>query len=355
MSDITIEELTVPATIDDAGVGDFVEAVEVGNAVWTRAYGTPDLTYSPDEELPQFHNPYQPKRMFVARSGRRIVAQATLETSANQGFDLSWALLGVHPDAEGRGIGRALADAVEDAARAEGRTKIVTYVPGRDLDGARLASPTGFGSVSADARSTRFMHARGYTFEQVERMSRLPLPADGLDALFAAAQEATGPEYRAHTWVDFTPEGWREDRALLATRMSTDAPTAGLEEPEDVWTVERLLASEERRRDNPRRHLVAAAEHVPTGRLVGYTVLSTPRERDRAVMQHATLVLREHRGHRLGMLLKVANLAHLAEYAPGHPSILTFNAEENRPMLDVNEAVGFVPLGYEGAWRKDLR
>ncbi|MGV3713559.1 GNAT family N-acetyltransferase, partial [Pseudolysinimonas sp.] len=130
MSDITIEELTVPATIDDAGVGDFVEAVEVGNAVWTRAYGTPDLTYSPDEELPQFHNPYQPKRMFVARSGRRIVAQATLETSANQGFDLSWALLGVHPDAEGRGIGRALADAVEDAARAEGRTKIVTYVPG---------------------------------------------------------------------------------------------------------------------------------------------------------------------------------------------------------------------------------
>ncbi len=354
MSAITTEELVVPTTLDGPGAADFVAAVRVGNEVWTDAYGTPDLTYEPDEELPQFHNPYQPKRLFVARDGGGIVAQATIETSASEGFDLSWALLGVHPAAQGRGIGRALADVVEDAVRADGRRKVVSYVPGRSLDGARRPSPTGFGSVSDDARSTRFMDARGYSFEQVERMSRLPLPVDGLDARLAAARAATGDDYRVLTWVDFTPEEWLEDRALLATRMSTDAPTAGLEEPEDLWDVDRVRAADGRRRTNPRRHLVAAAEHVPSGRLVGYTVLSVPAQKHRAVMQYATLVLREHRGHRLGMLLKVANLAHLTEYAPGHPSILTFNAEENRPMLDVNEAVGFVGLGYEGAWRKDL-
>jgi hypothetical protein len=54
------------------------------------------------------------------------------------------------------------------------------------------------------------------------------------------------------------------------------------------------------------------------------------------------------------MLLKVANLAHLERIAPGHPSVTTFNAEENRYMLDVNEAMGFVPIAYEGAFRKDL-
>jgi hypothetical protein len=54
------------------------------------------------------------------------------------------------------------------------------------------------------------------------------------------------------------------------------------------------------------------------------------------------------------MLLKVANLAHLQEQRPGHPSVITFNAEENRHMLDVNEALGFEAIASEGAWRKDL-
>jgi hypothetical protein len=72
------------------------------------------------------------------------------------------------------------------------------------------------------------------------------------------------------------------------------------------------------------------------------------------VSQHNTIVLKEHRGHRLGMLLKVANIRRLQSMAPGHPSIITFNAEENRHMLDVNEAVGFEPMGYEGAWGKVL-
>jgi hypothetical protein len=54
------------------------------------------------------------------------------------------------------------------------------------------------------------------------------------------------------------------------------------------------------------------------------------------------------------MLLKVANLSRLAREFPGHPAVITFNAEENRHMLSVNEAVGFVPISQESAWRKDL-
>jgi len=52
------------------------------------------------------------------------------------------------------------------------------------------------------------------------------------------------------------------------------------------------------------------------------------------------------------MLLKIANLQHLARLHPGHPSVITFNAEENRHMLDVNDAIGFTPMGYEGAWKR---
>jgi GNAT superfamily N-acetyltransferase len=354
MSGFSIEELDVPATIDDDAARAFVEAIEVGNVVAVDAFGTPDIVYEPDEELPQFRNPYQPKRLLVARAEGRIVAQATTETQTGDEADTSWVQVLVHPEFRGRGIGSALADRVEETVLADGRRKAIAYVAGRGTGGARVPSPTGHGSIAADDRSTRFMRARGYSFEQVERMSRLELPVVELEARVAAAEEASGPDYRVHTWVDRTPERWLEDRAVLATRMSTDAPSAGLEEPEDVWTVDRVRDADDRRDANPRRHLVAAAEHVPSGRLVAYSVLSVPRQQHRAVQQYATLVLREHRGHRLGMLVKVANLAHLAATYPGHPSILTFNAEENRHMLDVNEALGFASIAYEGAWRKDL-
>jgi hypothetical protein len=55
------------------------------------------------------------------------------------------------------------------------------------------------------------------------------------------------------------------------------------------------------------------------------------------------------------MLLKAANLLELDAVAPGHPSVVTWNAEENRHMLDVNERIGFVPMAaVDGAWRRDL-
>ena len=52
------------------------------------------------------------------------------------------------------------------------------------------------------------------------------------------------------------------------------------------------------------------------------------------------------------MLVKLANLRQLERRHPGRAAVTTFNAEENRHMLRVNEELGFVPMGYEGAWKR---
>ncbi len=354
MPEFTIDELSIPTAVNGTGWADFEHTIDVGNTVEAITYGTTDLSFTAVEELPYYRNTFQPRRVLVARVGGEIVGRATYETQTGESADTGWVSVEVLADYRGRGIGRALAEQIESLVAADGKVKLIAYVGIQDVDGPRLTSPTGFGSVPLENRDVKFLLAREYSFEQVERMSRLPLPMSGLRELVSAATASSGPEYRMVLWNGRTPEKWRGDVATLGTRMSTDAPSAGLEEPEDVWTVERVLEGDERAEASGLDRVVAAVEHVATGALVGFTMLAVPPSPTRAVSQYATLVLREHRGHRLGMLLKVANLEHLERLHPGRPSVTTFNAEENRYMLDVNEAVGFVPIGYEAAWRKDL-
>lgn len=357
MSEITIGEVLIPERLDAANAADFLACVEVRNAVGRDDSGTDDLSYTAAELLPGWHKTtFEPKRMFAARLDGRLVARGVYETRSDEAADTVWLMAEVLPDARGHGVGEALALHLERLALDEGKTRAIVYAPSWKTGGIRIPSPTGFGSVPAGTPEVRLLQGMGYTLEQVERGSRMTLPLDDatLRAVHDDASAAAGADYRAHTWAGPTPPQWRDGIAHLLTRMSVDAPTAGLEEPEDPWTVERLLDDEAREAQSPRTSLVAAVEHVPSGALAGFTELTVPAEAERSVSQEDTIVVREHRGHRLGMLLKAANLFWLEEVAPGHPSVITYNAEENRYMLAVNEALGFVPFVYEGAWRKDL-
>lgn len=356
MSEFTIDELAIPATLDGPEGDDFRATVDVRNAVEADALGSGEFAYSADELLPGWHNDHEPKRLLVARVAGTIVARAIVETRVAGSADAAWLIIQVLPEYRGRGIGTGLAERLEEIAAADGRTQLHAYAPARATPGERLVAPTGFGSVPAGDPGVRFLSARGWSLEQVERCSRLALPLDGaqLTARLEAARAVSGPDYRTHAWGDRTPARWLDDLAHLVTRMSTDAPSAGMDAGEEVWTAERIAEAEERTAASPLRQVMVAIEHVPSGHLVGYTELWAPPETTRAIGQGNTIVQREHRGHRLGMLLKLEGLARVHELYPGHPSVVTFNAEENTPMLAVNEAVGFTAIAYEGAWKKVL-
>jgi GNAT superfamily N-acetyltransferase len=351
---IDIRELEIPANQDSPGWADFEAAMRIHYDAEARTYETRDFAYTAREALPDYlDQENQPTRLFVARDGSAIVGVARYELESGEDPQTVWMLIDVPPEHRGRGIGRALSEWLESVAHTDAVRKAIVYSPSADLPGARVSALSGAGSVAAEDRSVRALQRSGFRLEQVIRASRLALPIDVAPAL-AEATARSGREYRLHYWIDHTPERWLDDIALFNTRMSTDDPSAGLEEPEDVWTRGRVVESETQLAGTGRSTLFAAVEDIPSGHLVGFTTLSVPPEAPRAVAQMDTIVLGEHRGHRLGLLLKLANLDHLARERPGHPAVVTFNAEENRYMLDVNEAVGFVAIGYEGGWRKDL-
>jgi hypothetical protein len=68
-----------------------------------------------------------------------------------------------------------------------------------------------------------------------------------------------------------------------------------------------------------------------------------------------TVVRREHRGHRLGLLLKIAMMELLATTEPQLERIVTWNGQSNEHMIAVNEAMGYAVYGAPAtAFRLDV-
>jgi GNAT superfamily N-acetyltransferase len=354
---ITIEELIIPATLDAPDAADFLIANDLRNLIAAEGLGPAAGNNTPAETMASMQDQrYERKQWFLARQDGEILAYTLSHWSVEPTTQITWLDVAVHPSWRGQGIGTTMLEFAEALARDSGRPIVQGGAMHLPVGGPRLESPTGFGSIPREEPTARFLLRHGYTLEQVYRYSKLDLPVapDVLAAHRREAEAKAGPDYRAHVWTGPTPERWLDDIAVLNARMATDAPTGGMEIEEEAWDAERVRAQEARAARADRQDVVAAVEHIPTGRLVAFNGVSVPGHRSRPVQQGPTLVLKEHRGHRLGMLVKIANIQQLATVSPESSLIITDNAEENRPMLNVNEAVGFRAIGYEGAWKKTI-
>ena len=357
MASVEVDELVVPLAVGASGWDDFVEMTRVRNEIEAASVGSELLGFPPEELLPRWIDSHDPRRLFLARLGGRIVGRGTYEYAPEPRDPVGWLTVEILPAVRRKGIGNAVFEAMDSVAREDGRTTYQTgFISRNSSSGRRLKSPTGYGSVPARDDGVRFALSHGFALEQVERMSALALPVSPhvLANHRAKAEHAAGSDYRVVRWEGRTPEDRRDDLANLRNRMATDAPYGRLEIREETWTAERVRDQDDLEEQSPRTMLTSAIEYVPTGRLVAFNELWTPPDTSRPVTQRDTLVLSEHRGNRLGMLVKIDNIQALAESHPGYPAINTENAEENRYMLSVNEEVGFVAIAFESAWRKVL-
>jgi GNAT superfamily N-acetyltransferase len=345
---LTIDELVMPDALDAPGGDDFAEYAALSNDVETHALGTDLLAMGLHEMLSEYvSTAARARRHLVARDGGVMVGRAMITTRPLTPESGAHLMVDVLPAHRRRGIGTALLAAAEARASGAGapvlKVAVAHSVP---VGGERVEPPTGFGDLPKDDPGVRFLLAHGYALEQVTRISLLDA-----DRLRDLAAPGVPDGYRVLAWTGPTPDQWIDELAALRTRMSTDAPSAGMVMVPDPWDAGRVREHDERIASSGRTMLTAAVEHVPSSVLAGFTEIVVS-EGDAVAVQEDTLVLTDHRGRRLGMLLKRANAEQLAAAFPSVEAVVTWNAEENRPMLDVNEQMGFREIGREGGWQK---
>jgi len=350
-----IRRIAVPASIDAADAADFRRMVAVRNRVYREVAGHDDHTMTPRELLPIFQpDEHERRPVWLVLEGDEPIGRLGLDVPLEAGSRTAYPYIELIRDAWGRGVGTVAHAYLEELARAEGRSILQTWVEHPAAAGEHLAAPTGFGAVPKD-HAARFLLRHGYALEQVVRMSVYDLTGPR-DALMAHAERArvAASGYRVLQWELPTPEAYVDGYAWMKSRMSTDAPSAALETDEETWDAARLHRHDAEYLDGGRRLLVTAAQHIATGELCAFNELAIGPDPTAASHQEDTLVLSAHRGHRLGMLVKAVGLLAWRDLAAHSPRVITYNAEENRPMLDINEALGFAPASYEGVWKKVL-
>ena len=268
----------------------------------------------------------------------RVVAAAELMLPQRDNLELAMVDVAVDLDHRRRGVGTRALEHLTQLATEAGRTTLVaeTAYPMDGID-------PGEGFLT------------GHGFALAQTMLRNDLNVTDLDvtALTPEYPSATA-RYVIETSTDDTLDQWLEDRAHLQRRMSTDTPVGDLELHEEEWDADRLRAQRETTRRSGRRAFESVARHLETGRLVAFTQLQVPTAEPVLAYQQDTLVLREHRGHGLGAAVKAANLAALRRELPQARTVRTWNAQENGPMIRVNEALGFRTTAIQREWQRRL-
>jgi GNAT superfamily N-acetyltransferase len=307
--------------------------------------GEPGQGWHPDEWRARSIDESAPRVFRLYSYGpslERPVAVGALEVTRDDNLSFIEGNLWVDPPQRRRGYGSALLAELEARSRELCRPTLLIFV----IEGS-LEIGTGPNRTFAPRHGYRVAE------ENVRRDLAWPRPASELDRLW---NEWTpfAEDYEIICWSDATPEDLVEGRAHLSAIMPAETPHVDIDVEAEHWDATRVRLHEATTDRMGRDLLVAAARHRHTGERVGYSELTVSREQPQTAYQWDTLVVRAHRGHRLGGLLKVSTMRLLDAGAYATKKITTFNSTLNEPMIAVNEALGARVAGAMVAWRKDL-
>lgn len=327
-------EITEFAPDDEAAVRRYVE---VANAV--RAADSPwvhPLTLHGATGKLRHHWDGEPPVPFLATEDGTPVGVAEWHVSFYDNLHLAWLTVEVHPEHRRRGHGTALFDALVDRTRSAGRTLL--------------------GADAWESDATRAFAARHKLELKSVEVNRRQLLADVDPVLVDRLHDGAAASAAAYELVRCPPRTPDDQLDAMAEMVASinDAPLDDLDLEDEVFTADRVRAYEHAYAERGYLLHRLVARHRETGELAGQTAVAVDLERPHLAQQHDTSVVRAHRGHRLGMLLKAGMLQWLREEQPQVVSIDTWNAASNRFMIGVNEELGYRVLGTALAFQRPV-
>ncbi len=264
--------------------------------------------------------------LLAAYDGDRMVGAARTDLNLLDNLHAATMSLYVPPERQREGIGTALEAACVETARRHDR---------------RVLMAEAFAPPASDSPGVLFAAARGYVLGIEDGMKLVDLIATepSWDALEAKTLARRG-DYRVITWQDHVPDEHLDDYCALSESFFEEAPIGEMELEREVWDARRVSERESRNAQSGRHELSAGAVS-PDGHLVAVTEVVVSDFAPWRGYQSGTLVAREHRGHQLGLAIKLANQRQVRTAFPELRLLLTGNADVNAPMNAVNDALGY--------------
>jgi GNAT superfamily N-acetyltransferase len=332
--------------LDPAGQRALDASFEIREAA--RAHDLPDFPrtcrYRHDASV-RIPWPGYDEAYWLAFRGDRPVGVGNVSLPQLDNLENAWAEIFVHPDHRRHGAGRALYDQIVEYARAGGRTRLmadtIEALPGgqaRTFAGSAFAKAMGMDNVLGEVRRS---------------LDLTTADTSGYDRLLADAW-AHADGYSLVQWRDHAPDEYVADVAYLDGRLHSDAPMGELDWAPENIDAERMRRMEETRLAHGSRLYSSAVRHDASGRVVAVTALMLEKTVSDHAWQLITLVDPPHRGHRLGTIVKIANLQYAMAGEPALRTVDTWNAAVNDHMISINEAIGFRAMDSLVNWQRTI-